>query len=84
MSRPAHAEESLCELDREIVDAHVRGDGVRLAHLYAEAAQSFAAAGDLDRAAFLFVNAYVWALDAGEEAIASQARRVLFEMGREQ
>ena len=84
MSRSPHPERFLRELDGEIVDAHARGDRSRLAHLYAEAAQCFAAAGEPDRAAFLFVNAYVWALDAGEEAVASQARRVLFEMGREQ
>jgi hypothetical protein len=39
--------------------------------------------GELDQAAFLFVNAYVWALDAGEEGVAAQARAVLAKMGRE-
>jgi hypothetical protein len=76
--------DALQELDRKIVDAHSRGDANGLAHLYAGAAQRVAAEGDLDRAAFLFVNAYVWALDAGEEATAANAHRALLEMGREQ
>jgi hypothetical protein len=76
-------EDTLQELDRKLVDAHGRGDANGLAHLYAGAAQRVAAEGDLDRAAFLFVNAYVWALDAGEEAAAAKAHKVLLEMGRE-
>ena len=76
--------DTLQELDRKLADAHSQGDAGRLAHLYAEAAQRLAAEGELDRAVFLFVNAYVWALDAGEEAVAAKAHRVLLEMGREQ
>ena len=76
-------EDTFQELDRKIADAHSRGDARSLAHLYAGAAQRLAAEGELDRAAFLFVNAYVWALDAGEEAIAAGAHEVLRKMGRE-
>ena len=75
--------DSYQQLDREIIDAHTCGDGRRLAHLYAAAAQHFAAEGEIDRAAFLFVNAYVWALDAGEDVVAAQVREALIEMGRE-
>ena len=75
--------DSFQQLDREIIDAHARGDGRRLAHLYAEAARHFTAEGELDRAAFLFVNAYVWALDAGEDGVATQARKALMGLGRE-
>jgi hypothetical protein len=75
--------DSIQQLDREIIDAHACGDGRRLAHLYSAAAQHFAAEGELDRAAFLFVNAYVWALDAGEDGVAAKVRRALMEMGRE-
>ena len=74
----------LQELDRKIADAHSRGDARSLAHLYAAAAQRLAAEGEPDRAAFLFVNAYVWALDAGEEALADGTHRVLRKLGREQ
>ena len=77
-------EDTLQELDRKLADAHSQGDASRLAHLYAGAAQRLAVEGELDRAAFLFVNAYVCALDAGEEAVAAKAHRVLLEMGREQ
>jgi|GEM_PF-5955139 len=77
-------EDTLQELDCKIADAHGEGDASRLAHLYAIVAQRLAAEGEVDRAAFLFVNAYVWALDAGEEAIAARARGVLLKMGREQ
>ena len=76
-------EKSLEQLDREIIDAHRRLDACSLAHLYSRAAQRVAKQGDPDRAAFLLVNAYVWALDAGEDALASCARRKLSEMGRE-
>jgi hypothetical protein len=79
----ANMEKSLEQLDSEIIDAHSRLDARSLAHLYSQAAERVAAQGDLDRAAFLFVNAYVWALDAGEDALASRARRILSEMGRE-
>jgi len=75
--------DSFQQLDREIIDAHTCGDGRRLAQLYASAARHFAAAGELDRAAFLFVNAYVWALDTGEDVVAAQVREALMEMGRE-
>ncbi|WP_119390145.1 hypothetical protein [Taklimakanibacter lacteus] len=75
--------DSLQHLDREITHAHACGDKRRLAHLYAGAAERFAAEGEMDRAAFLLVNAYVWALDAGEDMVAAQARKVLMEMGRE-
>lgn len=77
-------EDTFQELDRKIADAHSRGDARSLAHLYAGAAQRLVAAGEFDRAAFLFVNAYVWALDAGEEAMAAGAHGVLRKMGREQ
>ena len=75
--------DSFQQLDREIIDAHTCGDGRRLAQLYAYAARHFAAVGELDRAAFLFVNAYVWALDAGEDGVATQAREALMGLGRE-
>lgn len=72
------------ELDRKIANAHGKGDANRLAHLYAAAAQHLAVAGEVDRAAFLFVNAYVWALDAGEDDIAAKAHGALMDIGREQ
>lgn len=77
-------EVSLEKLDREIVTAHAQADGARLARLYAQAAQIFTATQDFDRAAFLLVNAYVWALEAGEESVATYAHSALVEMGREQ
>jgi hypothetical protein len=84
MSSSAPLEVPFEELDREIIEAHAQADGARLAKLYALAAQHLMATQKSDRAAFLLVNAYVWALEAGEESIAADAHRALVEMGREQ
>jgi hypothetical protein len=54
-----------------------------LAHLYAGAAHYLFERGELDQAAFLFVNAYVWALEAGEDGLSAEARGILAKMGRE-
>ena len=84
MSRSAPEEEALDDLDREILAAHSHGDGRRLARLYCRAAQRLAADKDPERAAFLFVNAYVWALESGEEEVAERAHGILVDMKREE
>ncbi|MGE0008891.1 MAG: hypothetical protein AB7S92_25340 [Parvibaculaceae bacterium] len=84
MSRPADPEGTLEDLDRDILDAHSRADGRRLARLYSRAAERFTASKDHDRSAFLYVNAYVWALEAGETDLASNAHRILVQMDREE
>ena len=84
MSPSTPWEVSFEDLDREILEAHDLGDGARLARLYSRAAELLAANHEDDRAAFLLVNAYVWALEAGEVELASRAHRILVEMNREQ
>jgi hypothetical protein len=84
MSSLVASDVAIADLDRQIIDAHANGDGPRLAALYAEAARCFIAAQEFERAAFLLVNAYVWALEAGEESVAAYAHKVLVGMGREQ
>ena len=76
--------DDLEQLDREIIDAHARNDRASLARLYIKAANRLLADDQRERAAFLFVNAYVWALDTGDELVASEARELLKQMGREQ
>jgi hypothetical protein len=84
MSCEAPAGERFRQIDAEIIEAHTRDDAARLAGLYADAARLHVATGDIDQAAFLLVNAYVWALDAGEHTIAAEAREFLLRHGREQ
>lgn len=69
-------------LDRKLIDAHERGDGDALTILYRQAAELAEKAGDVDRACFFYVHAYVFALEAGHgEADAILAR--LRHYGRE-
>ena len=84
MSSSAPSEVPFDDLDREIIEAHARADWGRLATLYAQAAQYYMAVKEFEHAAFLLVNAYVWALEAGEESVAANAHRALVAMGREQ
>lgn len=70
------------DLDRKLLDAHDRGDGDALTVLYRQAAELAEQAGDVDRACFFYVHAYVFALEAGHgEAEAIRAR--LRHYGRE-
>ena len=65
-------------LDTALQDAHVAGDGPRLAALYGDAADGFNAVGDIDAACFYWTQALIFALEAGlDEAghYAEQLRR---------
>jgi hypothetical protein len=73
----------LADLDASITKAHENGDGHALAAKYLAAAQVYAELKAVDQAAFLTVQAYVWALDAGAEEIVTTARRWLVQHGRE-
>ncbi|HSM39414.1 MAG TPA: hypothetical protein VK862_01585 [Afifellaceae bacterium] len=69
-------------LDRKLIEAHGRGDGDTLTRLYRQAAELAEQAGDVDRACFFYVHAYVFALEAGHrDADAIRAR--LRHFGRE-
>ncbi len=69
-------------LDLKLIDAHRRGDGDALTTLYRQAAELAEQGGDVDRACFFYVHAYVFALEAGHgEADAIRAR--LKHYGRE-
>jgi hypothetical protein len=83
MSSRADGETRLQELHAAIINAHAVRDQADLARAYTEAAEHFDAEGDVDRAAFLFVHAYVWALDAADQVIASRAHHYLVQHGRE-
>jgi len=53
------------DLEAGILSAHVCGDSVSLARLYAVAAEAFAREGDTEREAFFLSHALVFALEAG-------------------
>ena len=67
----------------EIVEAHSRRDHARLAALYRAAAEARLAQGAEGAAAFFFTQAYVLALDAGDEAAATALHARLVALGRD-
>ena len=70
-------------LNRELLAAHERRDGAALAELYAETADLAEAAGQVDRACFFLVHAYVYALENGHP-LAEPVRERLRRHGREE
>lgn len=69
-------------LDAALIAAHSAGDGAEVARLYGEAASQSEASGEIDEACFFWVNAYVFALEAGLEE-AETFRAHLVRYGRE-
>lgn len=67
------------DLDRRLIDAHEHGDGIALALLYREAADS---AEDAPREAFFLTQAWVFALESGLP-MAAELKRRLVAMGRD-
>ncbi len=55
-------------LEAELVAARAAGDGASIAQIYGEAADRAEAQGRVEEACFLWVNAYVFALEAGSAA----------------
>ncbi|MGF1477059.1 MAG: hypothetical protein ACFB6S_16060 [Geminicoccaceae bacterium] len=54
----------------------------RLAKIYLLAGESWSAKGDIDQACFFWTQAYVLALDAGNESVSIVAGTRLMERGR--
>lgn len=71
-------------LERQILDAHAEGALERLAALYGEAGQAAEARGLIDQACFFFTQGYVFALDAGDDALAGALKNKLIGHGREE
>ena len=69
-------------LDAALLEAHAAGDLARLAALYAQAGAREAAAEALDPACFFWTQAWIFALDAGEEALARELEERLRSAGR--
>ncbi|MDX1541022.1 MAG: hypothetical protein R3349_06415 [Geminicoccaceae bacterium] len=65
-----------------IVESHANGDLARLAALFAEAGARAAAEGDSDPACFLWTQAWIFALDAGDEPLADELETRLDAHGR--
>ena len=73
----------IARLQRDLLAAHAARDTARLPGLYDEAGRLREAAGDIDAACFFFTLAYVYGLDAGDEAVAAAAHARLVAHGRE-
>lgn len=69
--------------ETEILSAHARHDRRRVAALYLDGARDHLARGEDAAAAFFFTQAYVFALDAGDEEAATAAHAHLVALGRE-
>lgn len=72
----------LQEIDSAILAAHDKGDGVRLAALYAQAGRRMVADGDIDEGCFFLTQAYVFALEHGLED-AERIHAELVSFGRD-
>ena len=83
MARPVVMPDST-DLHERILAGHAAGDGHLLAQLYAEAGQLAAANGEVDKACYFFTQAYVFALEAGENAVAEKLQAILRQHGREE
>jgi len=70
------------KLDERLITAHERGDTDALVALYRQAGEAAEVAGDIDRACFFYVHAYVFALEAGH-GDAELIRSRLLRYGRE-
>lgn len=71
------------DLQHRMLCAHQTGDAASLPMLYLEAARLREAQGEVDAACFFFTHAYVYALDAGDDATAQQAHSQLKAHGRD-
>ena len=71
------------ELDRLILAAHAAGAKTDLVRLYAEAGDLLETASTADHAAFVRTQAYVYALETGDRAAATQLLTALRAAGRE-
>lgn len=70
-------------LDQALLAAHAAGAAELLPGLYARAAGMKADTGDIDAAAFYLTQAYVYALEAGDDAATNHHER-LRGWGREE
>jgi hypothetical protein len=70
-------------LDRDLLRAHAAGDRRALSRLYLSGAENSLADGAEGAAAFFFTQAYVFALDAGDDEVARVAHARLVSLGCE-
>ena len=70
-------------LDARLLAAHAAGERVALIALYTEAGEAAEADGRIDGACFYFTHAYIFALEAGDDAAAPLHAR-LCAHGREE
>lgn len=69
-------------LEAELLEAHSRKDGARLARGYTLAADRAESENDNERACFFLTQAWVFALEAGDP-IAMELKKRLVRHGRE-
>ena len=74
---------AVTDLQQRMLRAHHAGDSAALPTLYLEAARLREAQGEVDAACFFYTHAYVYALDAGDDATAGEARNRLKAHGRD-
>lgn len=78
MDQPSASE----ELDGLLLEAHARGSRADLVKLYTRAADAKEAAGDVEATCFFLTQAFIFALESGDEKTADLNMR-LVAYGRE-
>ena len=71
------------ELDAALLAAHEHNDAASLIKLYRQAGEESEQAGDINAACFYYTQAYVFALESGDEAT-NILHGILVSYGREE
>ncbi len=80
--KPSVMDTEADQLESALLEAHERGDTRDLVELYEQAAELKARMEEPDAAAFLYTQAYVFALESGHERVTA-IRQILISLGRE-
>lgn len=83
-SEPDLVASDMSVLEADLLQAHHNQDGAALARLYFAAGELSEQAGHTDEAGYRYTQAYVFALESGETALADRLRQKLIASGREE
>jgi hypothetical protein len=75
-------EQTIATLDQQIRASHGRGDLAALARDYAAGGDLYARMGRIDAACFYWTQAWILALDAGDQRLEASTHAHLAHLGR--
>ncbi len=70
-------------LEGRLLAAHQQGDGAELVRLYTQAADMFEGNNQIETACYFLTNAYIFALESGDERALALYKRLVIH-GREE